>query len=141
MNMLEQTQNSMCGFSLVRAAEAMLRTLGGAEVRLLFPKATAPDDPGAQLGLVAPEVEEVTLGPAAVRNVPKGAGDGHTRLEFLLPASEVIRRIEERQAASAKVFFEAALGILHQGRLLRIESTEADFFAGMAYLYRVVAVE
>jgi len=42
---------------------------------------------------------------------------------------------------SAETFFNGALGIVHQGRLLRVEAVEADFIGSLAYLYRVTAVE
>jgi hypothetical protein len=134
-------RGSVSGLALIRAAEAMLQALGGAELCMLFPSATATDDPALQLGLSAPEVEEVRLRPAAVRNLGRKPGEVETRLEFLVPASAVQGKVEARQSTSAKAFFEAALGIVHEGRLLRIESAEPDFFAGTAYLFRITAVE
>ena len=134
-------QSAAVGVSLARAAEAMIRMVGGGEVTILFPRATAPDDPGIQLGLVAPTVDQVTLFPAAVRSLTAESSTGRVRVEFLLPASAVADQVESQQANSAKAFFDAALGISHEGRLLRIVKAEADYFGGQAYLWRVTAEE
>jgi len=41
---------------------------------------------------------------------------------------------------SEYVLFETALGIVYQGDIFHIEGFVVDRFAGVAYLYRVVAV-
>jgi hypothetical protein len=127
--------------ALVRAADAMLRSLGGEEVCLLFPLATAPDDPAVQLGLADPGVEEVKISPAVLRNLGAETKKSRVLLEFLMPASVVLSKVEARQAGSARTFFDSALGIAHEGRLLRIERVDTEFFAGTAYLYRITAGE
>ena len=58
------------GAAMLRAAEAMLRTLGGDTVSLVFPLVAMPDDPAAQLGLVDPGTEEVKFSPVVVRSLP-----------------------------------------------------------------------
>ncbi len=57
------------GTALVRAAEAMLRALGGAEVTFLFPLLQLPEDSSVELGMVDPGVEEVRFSPVVVRNL------------------------------------------------------------------------
>lgn len=47
-------QFGIFGMALVRAADAMLRSLGGSEIRLLLPLFQIGADPGAQLGLTDP---------------------------------------------------------------------------------------
>jgi hypothetical protein len=140
MSMFDGMQSGGGGLALVRAAEAMLRAVGGAEVTLLFPRATA-GDVATQLGMVAAGIEEVRMAPAAVRSRTAETRGGHVRVEFLLPASEVATQVESRQAQSAKAFFEAALGIVHDGRLLRVTQVEADRFGDTVYLWRVTAEE
>ena len=129
------------GMALVRAADAMLRSLGGEEVSLLFPLSTMPDDPAAQLGLVDAGVEEVTLSPVVVRNLRAETQGTRMLLEFLMPASAVASKVESRQATSAQAFFDSAMGVAYEGRLLRIEKVSTEFFAGTAYLYRVTTGE
>lgn len=140
---MEETRTAVTagGLALARAAESMLRALGGNGVQLLFPKATAPDDPGAQLGLIAAGVEEVLVGPAAVRSLSSEKHDGRVRVEFLFSASTLSAVAEAQQAGSIRAFFERAIGITHEGRLLRIQGIESEAMAGTAYLYRVTAGE
>jgi len=132
---------SPAGLALARAAESMLRALGGYGVAVLFPKATAPDDPGAQLGLVAAGVEEVLVGPAALKSLSSEKRDGRVRVEFIFSASTLSAVAEAQQAESIRAFFQSALGIAHEGRLLRIQSVESDAIGNVPYLYRVTAGE
>ena len=125
------------GLAMARAAEAMLRTLGGGEAMLRFRGAAVSNDATSnpRLGLAANLCEDVSLSPVVVRD---GADD---LLEFVLPASVVDDQVELRQMGTAKTLFQSALGFLHDGKLLRIESVLADFHGGAAYLYRVTARE
>ena len=135
-----ELQESARGIALTRAAEAMLRTLGGEEVVLLFPMPAVTDDP-AQLGLMDPGVEEVHIGPVVVRNLHRETNAARWLLEFLMPGSAVRIQMEERHCTTAHAFFDSALGISYEGHLLRIENVDTEFFAGTAYLYRVRAGE
>src|SRR5437588_1194092 len=122
------------GNALVRAAEAMLRALGGAEVTFLFPLLQLPEDPSAELGMVDPGVEEVRLSPVVVRNLVAEAGGPRRRLEFLVPAAAVAAELSSRNVASAGA---SALGVMYDGDLFHIEGLTTEYFGGMAYLYRV----
>jgi hypothetical protein len=128
------------GIALARATEALLRALGGDDIQVLFPTLAAPDS-GAQLGLVAPGVNELTIAPAAARSLSSDNNQGRLRIQFLFPASVIDTILQEQGTASAEIFFNGALGIVHQGRLLRVEKVEADFIGSLAYLYKVTAVE
>lgn len=134
-------QMGMSAAAVVRAADAMLRVLGGAKVRLLMAAASMPDEGSAQLGMVDPGVEEVELSPVVVRNLPTGAAGPRRRLEFLVTAATVVLVLQDRNVASAQALFEGAIGIVYDNSLLRVEGVAAEYFAGSAYLYRVVAVE
>ena len=134
----------------MRAADAMLWTFGGDQVSLILPLATAPSDPGSQLGLNDPGVQQVPISPVVVRNLsgllaeralPGPKSTPRLRLEILLSASAVNSAVEAQGATSAEALIGAALGIQYQAELLHIESMNTDFFAGIAYLYRIVAVE
>ena len=63
------------GAAAVRAADAMLRTLGGTQVTLLFAGAVLPAGGLSQLGLVDPGVVQATIGPVAGARADH-AGDG-----------------------------------------------------------------
>ena len=135
---VQETARSM---ALVRAAEAMLRSLGGEEVSLLFPMVSLPDDPAAQLGLADPGVEEILISPVVVRNLRAEARGTRVLFEFLIPAPVVWSKVEQRHVATPQALFESTLGISFDGRLLRIERLDTEHFAGVAYLYRVTAGE
>jgi hypothetical protein len=129
------------GMAVARAAEAMLRALGGAEISLVFPLLQMPNDSGAELGLMDPGVEEVVLSPVVARNLATSGTGPRRRLEFMVPAAVVQAEIVERNVATAQALFDGALGVMYAEDLLHIESVTAEYFAGTPYLYRVVAVE
>lgn len=136
-----EVRAGVSGIAIVRAADAMLRALGGSEIRLLLPLLGMPDDPSAQLGLVDPGVEEVNLSPVVIRNLPTDNTGPRRRVEFLLPAAAIVDELSSRNVASAEAFFGGALGVIHDGDLFYIEGITTEYFAGTAYLYRIVAVE
>jgi hypothetical protein len=107
--------------SLGRAAESMLRALGGAEVRLRLALPVALDAQRSALGLEPRPAEEVPLSPVVARPMP-AAGSPRRRYELL-------------------ILLQQALGIVHRGKLLRVELVAAENFASMPYLYRVTASE
>ena len=125
----------------MRAADAMLRALGGDEVALVLPLPAQASSTNSQIGLADPGVQQVPISPVVVRNLPAPASGPAQRLEFLLSASAVADAVQSQGAASAHALFDLALGIEYQGDLFHIESTTTDYFAGVAYLYRVIAVE
>jgi hypothetical protein len=125
------------GLALGRAAEAMLRALGGSEVILRFSGAAVTDDAASnpRLGLATNVSEDITLSPVAVRDATEKI------LEFSIPTTVVEAQVELRQTGTAEALFQSALGFVHEGKLLRIESVSADVHGGAAYLYRVTAGE
>lgn len=134
-------QFGIFGMALVRAAEAMLRSLGGSEIRLLLPLFQGANDPSVQLGLADPGVEEVRLSPVVMRNLPTSSTGPRRRLEFLIPAAAVSAELSSRDVASAEDFFDGVMGVVYDSDLFHIEGFTTEYFGGMAYLYRLVAVE
>ncbi len=123
--------------AVVRAAEAMIRVLGGCSVTVLFPVSTANEQSKPGLGLGEQLTEQVELSPAAMLTLPRDSGLAATRLELLVPASTIFTTMAERVAATPENLFDSALGVIHEGRLLRIESWTAEYFSGTPYLFRV----
>ena len=119
----------------------MLRSLGGQEISILLPLSAMPGDASGQLGLSDPGVEQVTISPVIARSLPTANSGPRRRVEFLVPASGVARAIAGHDFASAEQFVEATLGIVYEGELFHIEGFTAEYFAGAAYLYRVMGVE
>lgn len=126
---------------MVRAADAMLRAVGGDEVTLVFPLVSLPNDPSAQIGLVDPGVQQVTFSPVAVRSLTGQRTGPRRRLEFLISSSAVSAAVVSQNAVSAEALFESALGVNYDNDLFHIEDVTTEYFAGTAYLYKVTAVE
>jgi hypothetical protein len=135
------TQTGMSSAAVVRATDAMLQALGGDQVSMLYPLITMPNDPSAQLGLADPGVEEVIFCPVVVRALVTPTTGPRRRLEFLFSGTAVAEELTSRNVASAEVLFEGALGLLYDNDLFHIENVTTEYFAGTAYLYRVLAVE
>lgn len=120
------------GLAMNRAAEAFLRVLGGTTIQLRLLAGTTGD---ADLGLAAPIVEDVTIGPA----VTCRGTDGRT--DVLVAASTLRDEADHRAAGSVEALINGALGVVVGGKFLRVESISSELFAGAAYLYRITATE
>jgi hypothetical protein len=129
------------GPALARAAEAMLRALGGVELALRFAYVSEPETDADQLGLTPAQTEDVTLSPVLVRTLAPDARQPRSKVELLFAAAAVAAQAELRQAASGAALLESAAGVLYAGRLLRITAVATEHFAGTPYLYRVMASE
>jgi len=125
----------------MRAADALLRALGGDQIGLVLPMPTETGSDSTQLGLTDPGIQQLTISPVVIRTLPEPNTGPRVRLEFLMSASAVASAVDEEGADSAQALFDLALGIQHQADLFYIESVSTEYFAGTAYLYRVVAVE
>jgi len=132
---------AIAGTAVMRAADALLRALGGDQIGLVLPMPTETGSDSTQLGLVDPGIQQLTISPVVVRTLPTTNTGPRVRLEFLISASAVANAVDAEGAESAQALFELALGIQHQADLFHIESVSTEYFAGTAYLYRVVAVE
>ena len=132
---------TIAGTAVLRAADAMLRALGGDQIVLVVPLSLPASDPGAQLGLADPGVQQILISPAAVRRLPTPSVGPALHMEFLMSASAVANAAESQGLESAEELFESVLGIQYQADLFHIEHVTTDYFAGIAYLYHVIAVE
>ena len=125
--------------AVARAAEAMLRALGGGPVTLRVPAMLDVGDTG--LGLAVPVLEDVELTPAVVRTLAADAQTGRGRHEITFSAKSVLEQADLRAAESAEALFDAALGVVLRDRLMRIERVEAESLGDVEYLYRVIVAE
>lgn len=128
------------GSAAARAADAMLRTLGGKEVTLLFASATMPGEAGVELGLVDPGVTQAPITPVIVNELTTESTGPRRRIELVVGRSAMAAQVSQRSVESADVLFETALGIVYEGEMFHIEGFVVERFAGVAYLYRVLAV-
>jgi hypothetical protein len=134
------TMTGISGTAAARAADAVLRTLGGTEVILLFAAAGMPADSVAALGLVDPGVEQALIAPVIVRELTTENNGPRRRIELLAGWSAMAEQVSQRNVASAEVLFETALGLVYRGEVFHIEGFVVERLAGVAYLYRVAAV-
>jgi len=131
----------ICGSALVRAADALLRALGGDTVSLLLPGGATASDAAGQLGLVDPGVQEVLISPVVSRALETGNTGPRRRIEFTLPASAIADQLPGLGMGTADDLFNAVLGLSYTGDLFHIEKVVPENFAGTAYFYVVTAVE
>jgi len=134
------TMTGISGAAAVRAADAMLQTLGGTEVILLFPAAGMPADGVAELGLVDPGVEQVLIAPVIVRELTTENNGPRRRIEMLAGQAAMAEQVSQRSVASAEALFETALGLVYRGEVFHIQGFIVERVGGVAYLYRVAAV-
>ena len=128
------------GGAAARAADAMLQTLGGTQVTLLFPAAGLPADAGSELGLVDPGVVQAAIGPVIVRELTTETNGPRRRIELVAGRTALAEQVSQRNVPSADVLFDTALGVVFEGEMFHIEGYVVERFGGVAYLYRVLAV-
>jgi hypothetical protein len=134
------TMTGIAGAAAVRAADALLQTLGGTQVTLLFPAAGLPAGGLSELGLVNPGVEQASIAPVIVKElVTKDVGP-RRRIELLAGQAAMAEQVSQRNVASADVLFETALGLIYDGEVFHIQGFVVERLEGMAYLYRVAAM-
>jgi len=134
------TMTGISGGAAARAADAMLQTLGGTQVTLLFPAAGLPADAGSELGLVDPGVVQAAIGPVIVRELTTETNGPRRRIELVAGRTALVEQVSQRNVPSADVLFDTALGVVFEGEMFHIEGYVVERFGGVAYLYRVLAV-
>ena len=113
------------GVALVRAADAMLRALGGAEVTVISQQVVAGRHQRG-VGVGGSRRGKVKFSPVVVAVRPQGKrGPQRRRSEFLLPASVVVSEAVDRNVASGVDLLNGALGLVHQGETLHIAGRSA----------------
>jgi hypothetical protein len=135
------SNSGISGLAVVRAADAMLNTLGGDEVILLFPLLVMPNDPSVQLGLVDPGVQQVVFSPVVVRTLVTPSSGPRRKLEFLISSTAVNDALTSQNMATAEALFANSLGVMFDNDLFHIEDVATEYFAGTPYLYKLTAVE
>jgi hypothetical protein len=140
--------------STARAADVLLRALGGRTVTLRMPAPAVPADPAEQLGLATPTFQDLPLAPAVYRKAratmtaansgaPSKLGLGGIRSELLVSATAIQQLVGSLAYASASVLFANAVGILagpgsDDSELLEIISANAEEAFGQPYVYRLI---
>ncbi len=132
-----------------RAADVLLRALGGRSVILRMPAPAVPADPTEQLGLATPEFQDLPLAPAVYRKARATPAEAKpARSELLVSASAVERLVGSLAYASASVLFANAVGILAapvtdsvtnpDPVLFEIVAVSTEQAHGQPYVYRLL---
>ena len=96
-----------------RAADVLLRAMGGRRVMLRMPAPAVPADPTEQLGLATPQFQDIPLAPCVYRKARATLAEGKpAKSELLVSASAIERIVGSLAYASASVLFANAVGIL-----------------------------
>jgi hypothetical protein len=131
----------ICGAALQRAADALLRAMGGDTVSLLLPASAMAGDAAGQLGLVDPGVQELVICPVIALPLPTGNLGPRRRVEFTLPASAITNQLPTLGLATGEELFNAVIGLTYGSDLFHIESVVLESFAETVCFYVVTAVE
>jgi hypothetical protein len=135
---MTQTSNQVCA---ARAADVLLRALGGRSVRLRMPAPAVPADPTEQLGLATPEFQDLALAPVVCRKARATVStDQAARWDLLVSATAVEKLVGSLAYASASVLFANACGVLtgEGAELLEIVSATQEPLLGRPYVYRLL---
>ncbi len=120
-----------------RAADALLRSLGGFSVGLQMPAAAVAGD-AAQIGIAAQSYQLLPLSPAIFRRVRTPMVEGQpTKFELAVSASAIEVQVGALRLTSADALFAQAAGVSVNGKLFLIEAVTAPEAFGQAYLYRL----
>jgi hypothetical protein len=123
-------------------ADALLRAAGGIAVSLLMAPAIDDSSDAGQLGINAPNFQQLVLSPAMFRKVRATMQEGQMPLyEILISASAVQQQVSALQLTSADALFEAAAGVEINGAQFLIESRSVSESLGQVYLYRLLLRE
>lgn len=123
----------------VRAADVLLRGVGGRSVTLRMPAPASAGDVTEQLGLATPEFQDVELAPVVFRSArAKVAEAKAVRWELLVSGTAVHALSGSLGYGAAEALFGAAFGVLIDGTLMTVESVTAAEVNGTPYLYRLV---
>jgi hypothetical protein len=123
----------------VRAADVLLRAMGGRTVLLRMPAPAVAADVTEQLGIATPAFQDLPLGPVVYRKARATVTEGKAaKWELLVSAAAVENLVGSLSYASASVLFAAAYGVLSGDELLEIVSATQEQIFGQPYVYRLV---
>jgi hypothetical protein len=123
-------------------ADALLRAGGGMTASLLVAPATGDNNDAGQLGMNAPDFQQMPLSPVIFRRVRATMQEGQlSQYELLISASAVEEQVSTLQLTSADALFDSAAGVVVQGAQFVIESRSVSEALGRVYLYRLLLRE
>lgn len=125
--------------AVLRLANAMLRSLGGAQVTIRIPNPSSGDTL-SQIGLEAPPAADLPISPAVVKDLSP-TEDGKQRIEAIVSGTALRAVAKTYQVEDIVAWLEAAEGVVHQDQLMRIDTVTVDRFLDAECLYHITATE
>jgi hypothetical protein len=120
-----------------RAADTLLRSLGGFSVALQIPALSAGGD-AAEIGIATQTYQQLPLSPAIFRRLRIPLAEGvPEKYELMVSASAIEAQVGALQLSSADALFSQATGVSVNGKFFLIEAIAAPEAFGQAYLYRL----
>jgi hypothetical protein len=128
--------NSICA---ARAADVLLRAMGGRCVKLRMPAPAVPADVTEQLGIATPIFQDLPLTPVVFRKARATVAQGKpAKWELLVSATAIEAVVGSLAYASASLLFAQAFGVLVDDELLEIFSATEEQVFGRPYIYRLM---
>ena len=119
--------------------DALLRATSASVASLLVPPAAGDSTDAGQLGINAPQFQQLPLSPAVFRRTRATMTEGQEpKYELLISASAVQQQVSTLQLDSADALFLMSDGVLVGGALFRIEGWSSSEVLGEACLYRLL---
>lgn len=119
------------GEGVARKAEAALRANGGRAITLRMPAPAVTGNDAEQLGLAAPQYQDLVLGPAVFHKA--------NSVKKLLVAGSAVRAVVHTLAFdSAEALFETAVGVLIDDVLYEITDSFTSQSLGEPYCWWLV---
>jgi hypothetical protein len=129
--------------ALARAANAMMRALGGAAVKLRIPVASTGGT-RRELGIAPPMYQEIELAPVIVRETTADKNVRPTetfvvQIEVLISSSALDNVMPGFGATDGRSFLNSVQQIVYGELVFAVTEVSEDRFAGVAYMYHVTA--
>ena len=122
-----------------RAADALLRAVGGRKAMLRMPAPAVPSDVAEQLGIATPAFQDIPLAPVLYRKARTTIAEGKAaKCELFVSATAVEAIVGSLVFASASVLFATAYGVLCGEELLEIVAASEGQAFGVPYVYRLL---
>ena len=122
-----------------RNADALLRAAGGFAAQFLIAPAVGDATDAGQIGLDAPNYQELSIAPAAFRKARPQMQEGSpARYELLVSASAIAQQVSVLQLNSADALF-AMVAMVQIGELaLVVEEWACSAMLGAPLVYRML---
>jgi hypothetical protein len=122
-----------------RAADVLLRAMGGRTVMLRMPAPAVPADLTEQLGIATPAFQDLPLAPVVYRKARATVTEGKpAKWELLVSATAIESLVGSLAYASASVLFTNAYGVLCDDELFEIVSATPEQAFNHPYVYRLI---